>query len=121
MYRSGDGDTPRSDSPVIFVISDQAKRSTRTHPTRTPSARTPLSRLVNQSLLFQRGKELSCRDYRFYTCGLFQTTDRRKAKSKMGEEEANQDLTGKRKKKEESSEVSSDSSHRVSIPRRLFL
>ena len=42
-------------------------------------------------------RESSCRDYRFYTNGQFQTTDRRKAKSKMGEEEANQDLTWKRR------------------------
>ena len=37
------------------------------------------------------------RYYRFYTNGQFQTTDRRKAKSKRGEEEANQDLTWKRR------------------------
>ena len=60
---------------------------------------------VNQSLLFQRDV---VEIIGFNTNGQFQTTDRRKAKSKMGEEEANQDLTGKRKKKEESSEVSSD-------------
>ena len=34
MYISGDSDTPRSDSPVIFVISDQTRRSTRTLQTR---------------------------------------------------------------------------------------
>ena len=33
----------------------------------------------------------------FYTSQLFQTMDRRKAESKMGKEEANQDLTWKRK------------------------
>ena len=49
---------------------------------------------VNQSLLFQRDV---VEIIGFKTNGLFQTTDRRKAKSKRGEEEANQDLTWKRR------------------------
>ena len=67
---------------------------------------------MNQSLLFQRDV---VDIIGFNTNGPFQTTDRRKAKSKMGEEEANQDLTGKRKMKEESSEVSSDIGDREGI------
>ena len=44
-------------------------------------------------MLFQR-----VGDYRFYTKQLFQTTDGGKAKSRMGEVEANLDLKLKRKR-----------------------
>ena len=44
----------------------------------------------------------------FNTHGLFQTTDRREAESSMGEEEAKQDLTWERRKKEVSSDMSCD-------------